>query len=267
MDEENSNHLDSYNSLSEEDSICDLQSAENEEKARLIDLRNTSMKALYSLLDNFIKSGDVYNASQLGHWIEDLVTYKKFEKEFIPSKLIKYERGNILKVNLGYNVGNEENGLHYCVVLDKSNDKNSGVITVIPLTSFKGKKLYYSSVNLGNEIYNSLKEKLNEKTKELNSIATEILTHKLGDDATIDERNEYSKKLVEASKKIEYIEKLDYEINKMKTGSVALVNQITTISKQKIYDPQKTYDIFAGVKLSDENLDKINSMIKKVYIK
>ena len=35
-----------------------------------------------------------------------------------------------------------------------------------------------------------------------------------------------------------YIKKVEKEILKMKKGSIALVSQITTISKQRIYDPK-----------------------------
>ena len=51
--------------------------------------------------------------------------------------LRRYKRGEIVKVHLGFNVGSEEGGLHYAVVLDKNNAKSSPVITIIPLTSVK----------------------------------------------------------------------------------------------------------------------------------
>lgn len=37
-----------------------------------------------------------------------------------------------------------------------------------------------------------------------------------------------------------YLKKIGEEIARMKEGSVALVNQITTISKIRIYDPRNT---------------------------
>lgn len=53
----------------------------------------------------------------------------------------------------------------------------------------------------------------------------------------------------------------------MKQGSIALINQITTISKQRIYNPKTNYDILSGIKLSPNNLDKINDKIVELYIK
>ncbi len=38
--------------------------------------------------------------------------------------LRRYKRGEIVKVHLGFNVGSEEGGLHYAVVLDKKTMQN-----------------------------------------------------------------------------------------------------------------------------------------------
>ena len=57
----------------------------------------------------------------------------KNEKQFDPKKLIKYRRGNIVSVHLGYNIGSEQGGLHYGLVIDNNNEKSSKVITIIPL--------------------------------------------------------------------------------------------------------------------------------------
>lgn len=57
------------------------------------------------------------------------------------------------------------------------------------------------------------------------------------------------------------------EIQNLKKGSIALVNQITTISKIRIYDPRKNHDILSGKKLSNEKLDLIDNEISKLFIK
>ena len=61
------------------------------------------------------------------------------------------------------------------------------------------------------------------------------------------------------------LNKASSEIAKMKDGSVALPNQITTISKQRIYDPKSSYDVLSGVKLSPDGLDKLNDGLKKLF--
>ena len=51
----------------------------------------------------------------------------------------------------------------------------------------------------------------------------------------------------------------------MKHGSIALVSQITTVSKIRIYDPQTDHDILSGIKLSNEKLDLIDYEIRKSF--
>lgn len=53
----------------------------------------------------------------------------------------------------------------------------------------------------------------------------------------------------------------------MKKGSIALVSQITTISKQRIYNPKTSSDILANLRVSDNTLDLIDSKIKELFIK
>ncbi|MCI6637397.1 MAG: hypothetical protein MSH32_03735 [Lachnospiraceae bacterium] len=56
------------------------------------------------------------------------------------------------------------------------------------------------------------------------------------------------------------------EISRMKSGSMAIINQITTISKQRIYTPKKAEDFLYSVSLSDTALNKINEKLKEKYI-
>ncbi len=64
----------------------------------------------------------------------------------------------------------------------------------------------------------------------------------------------------------EYLDKIGLEISRMKEGSVALVNQITTISKIRIFDPRNLKGVLAGISLSEENMEKINEKMKSLYI-
>ena len=57
------------------------------------------------------------------------------------------------------------------------------------------------------------------------------------------------------------------EIIKMKEGSIILVSQITTVSKIRIYDPKTKYDVLSNIRLSNENLDKIDEVVKTLYTK
>ena len=61
----------------------------------------------------------------------------------------------------------------------------------------------------------------------------------------------------------EYVKKMKNEISKMKIGSIALINQITTISKQRIFDD----DILRKVRLSNNSLDLLDKQIIKTFTK
>ncbi len=221
---------------------------------------DNSIRRLDSLYCKYMDNIDTIDkADKLAYWIEDYCNYLNFEKEFNPNFLKSYSRGDIIKVNLGFNIGNEEGGLHYCIVLDKHNSKSSGIITVIPLTSSKGKKLHFSEVDLGDEIF----KKFNEKFLKLNFELSEKINK-------LTSTNKYelsSDDLNNAMEDLKTLKKIKEELNKMKKGSIAIVSQITTISKQRIYDPQKTGDILSGLHVSDESLDLINDKVKQLFIK
>ena len=62
------------------------------------------------------------------------------------------------------------------------------------------------------------------------------------------------------------LQKISAELHRMRNGSVAKVEQITTISKQRIYDPKKSGDVLDGIRFSDTAMEKINEKLKDLYI-
>ena len=105
--------------------------------------KKLALNQLDSLLTYHIENNNLKKANLLSYWFEDFAKYNLAEENFNPKLLKKYKRGSVVKANLGFNIGNEEGGLHYCVVLDKSNALSSGTLTVIPLTSIKEKSENY----------------------------------------------------------------------------------------------------------------------------
>lgn len=214
-----------------------------------INHKNLALNTLNQLLSYHIENNNFKKANLLSYWFEDFCKYNLAEEKFNPRLLKRYKRGSVIKVNLGFNVGNEEGGLHYCIVLDKSNASSSGTLTVIPLTSKKENKQYNNStVNLGNEIYLNLKKicdnaYLNQKILDSNPQKSDFDIN------------------------LKYFEKLQNEILKMKKGSIALISQITTISKQRIYDPKTSFDILSNLRVSNHTLDLIDTKIKELFIK
>lgn len=92
-------------------------------------------------------------------WICVWADYLRYEAAFDPTRLMEYRRGDILHVHLGVNVGDEEGGARYAVVVDHNNPKTSKVITIIPLSSLDEKKskddLRFTDVYLGRIIPDS----------------------------------------------------------------------------------------------------------------
>ncbi len=219
--------------------------------------KDVALQKINTLLTNYLNNPSTQlKADKLSYWLEDYCSLLSFEDNFKPNYLKSYSRGDVIKVNLGYNIGNEEGGLHYCIVVDKQNSIYSGIITVIPLTSDKGQKLHFSEVNIGNEIYSNFQNKTNnimlELSHKINNFKPNQLSHE---------------EIISALTQLELTQKMNLEMLKMKKGSIALVSQITTISKQRIYDPQHTGDLLSGIHISDSSLDLINNKMKQLFIK
>ena len=236
-------------------------------------------EALYNLR-SYMDSLDPKKGRILAYWIKDYTRFLKKEATFDPKKLIRYKRGSIVKAHLGYRIGSEEGGLHYAVVIDVHNALSSKTLTVIPLTSLKPtSKIYTSQVLLGDEIYNRLESKIIHTIEEAEVLERDI-TQRLAElenmppDAdgakptiTAFERRLLSGGIDTIKQKISLAKKMSSEIHKMKTVSIALVNQITTISKIRIYDPMYPLDTLSGIRLSDESLDKLDTQIRALYTK
>lgn len=274
-------------------------------REEVIQNKKEAIKSLNQMLEYLINDKSMRHlkkANLVSFWIKDYVKMINFEENFDPTKNIAYKRGNIVKLNFGFNVGAEYGGLHYGIVLDNKNDHNSPVITVIPLTSKKdSKELHPNSVDLGNDIYRLLKVKYDTISKSLKKEQEEIEyeltlfktlvnpTTQTTDEFIQRERgtDAFDKKLndahtyLDASYKLqeiweekerhnkeqqEYLDKIGLEFSRMKEGSIALVNQVTTVSKIRIFDPRNLKGVLAGISLSKENMEKINQKIKALYV-
>lgn len=273
-------------------------------KEDVIQNKKEAIKSLNKLLESYINDhsdAHLKKANLISYWLKDYVRLINFEEKFDPTKNIAYKRGNIVKLNFGFNIGSEYGGLHYGIVLDNKNNHNSPVLTVIPLTSIKDSKVVHTnSVELGNDIYRTLKIKYDTISKALKDEQKEIqetimalsalvdLTQEALDNydtqETLDDCEKELQKArtyMQAIDKVdvlwkekeahnleqqEYLNKIGAEISRMKEGSIALVNQITTVSKMRIFDPRNLKGVLAGISLSEENMEKINQKVKELYV-
>lgn len=218
--------------------------------------KNQMLAEFDSYLTSLIETENQGKADKITYWILDWIEYLKREKEFNSNKLLKYKRGSIVKVHLGFNVGSEEGGLHYAIVVDSENKIGNPVFTVIPLTSVKPQtnieKLPNDQLYLGNEVYEKLETKLKNLLSKLSKIELSELTN--------EELSAFEQELI-------YAKRIKDEIDKMKTGSIALIGQLTTVSKLRIFDPKNKYGVLKNVRLSDDTLDKIDNYLEQKYFK
>lgn len=148
--------------------------SQNFTKEEIIQHKKRSIRKVNSLLESYISDGStdlLKKTNLISYWLEDFVKYISFEDKFDSTKLMRYNRGNVLRVNFGFNVGKELGGLHLAVVLDNDNKRNADVITVIPLSSTDGRAVHERSVDLGTELY----EKINQLQKKQLAAAQEEL--------------------------------------------------------------------------------------------
>lgn len=252
--------------------------------------KERSLAKLNTLLDQCIADGrddHLKKADLLSYWLETFSNYISSEEKFDSTKLLRYKRGSVIRANFGFNVGNEMGGLHYAVVIENSNARNSSVVTVVPLSSSDGKNVHSRSVDLGIELY----EKVNSKQQKLLDEAQNSLTEltkdlevfgnalKLLESSSLSP-TDYNTQLISLQhrykellnrkegfeKSLGVIQKNIKEFSKMKFGSMAVTNQITTISKQRIYTPKRSEDFLYGIALSPTAMDKINTKLKELFI-
>lgn len=215
-------------------------------------------KALSDISKMLNNQSDQKRQNLIAKWLSKYAYYLSIEASFKPGYLKRYLRGEIIMVDLGYRIGNEEGGPHYAVVLDRNNSPHSGIVTILPLSSKKTTyKLNRYTLDLGNEIYDALTQKANKafnNTFHVSSTSNNAVSS-----------NAIASATVTASFSNNSFHKIMNEISLMKSGSIALITQITTVSKIRIIKPKRTTDPLSGIRLSDETLNKIDEKIIELY--
>lgn len=237
-------------------------------------IRDRALTNLKNLMDSLQSNPAAAGKGKiLAYWLDDYARLLRGEQQFDPKKLIRYKRGSIVKVHLGYNIGSEEGGLHYAVVMDNAETLSSPTLTVIPLTSVKPttnlSNLHHSKLPLGDEIYQSLHANLASEVSSakirLNKLAEHYNDLKAKDALDSSAQSAMQAEIASLRKALAYCQKMQNEVDKMKTGSIALVGQITTISKIRIYDPRYHNDALAKVRVSDATLDALDRKVIELY--
>lgn len=241
-----------------------------------------TLQKLHDMFSYFADSGEtglMKKADTLAFWLETFSDYLKREDDFDYSSLPRYERGNIISVNLGFNVGSEQGGLHYAVVINKFATRASPVLAVVPLTSGTQDETYKHDVFLGSELYDKLTKRYSDEEGRLQealknySAALSVfgkLTSNIPDElrqSTEEYLQTVRRDNAEAQKRLIVLQTREKPaIDRLKFGSIALIGQITTISKIRIYKPKSKNDLMYNLKLSDGAMDKVNDMLRELYI-
>ena len=251
----------------------------------LIKHKKSAIKKVNNVLEVFLNSHNPKHkkkADLISYWLESYSQYLLNEEKFDYTTIPRYKRGDIISVNFGFNVGSEHGGLHYAIVLDNDNRQSSPVITVIPLSSGKEVDTYERDVYLGNELY----EKLNAKYNKLNAQINEDLNNlcktisvlaksadTLAEDSEANLQKDVEELLAELRVRVETLNRekamlktYEKKLLKLKEGSIALMEQITTISKMRIYETKNSSDLLYDIKFSDGAMDKINVQLKKLFV-
>lgn len=251
------------------------------------------MKEYSDKLIAMSESNDYKKSALLYYWLQDYKNMLNRENNFSPKFMKKYSCGDIINVNFGFRPGAEEGGLHYAVVLD-NNPRSSGVVTVIPLRSKKNKDaiLRPFEVDLGevlfsrvaaktntlieeykmmdieynlrrekfNKAFNNLSDQLKQlKEEQLNGADRDLKIIPLETKLSIlSKENKILNSQISALElKREQLNKHITAFDKMRKGSIALISQITTISKMRIMDPVKETSVLTGISLPEQAMKKI----------
>lgn len=202
---------------------------------------------------------------KLCFWLKDWINYLDYESKFNSKKLLKYKRGQVISANLGYNVGSELGGRHYCVVIDNSNSLRSNTVTVVPLTSLKEKKKrqHPDDIELGNELYTALQDKLRTQSQPVQERLSELVEKRKTQNfiEAVVSLDETDNEIKQIKKDLERLRHIVESFEKLNKGSVAHVGQIRTISKMRIETPKYKYEPLSGIKLSPDSMDLIDQAI------
>lgn len=239
----------------------------------LIHHKNHALNILGLYMDSLLAGATVEQAKadKLAYWLEDWTRFLSFENHFNSRSLKRYKRGEIIKVHLGFNVGSEEGGLHYAVVIDNNNRISDPTVRIVPLTSVKPRRdtsdLPEGCIFLGNELFTSMSAKFSTLQRSITKTMNELSGLMNIEDMSSTADESVAKRMAELQREQALLQRMTPEISKMKQGSIALVKQITTISKIRIYDPKTNNDILSHIKLSNEKLDLIDQEIIRQYTK
>ena len=243
----------------------------------LIEHISNSLEKIETMLHTLRTSehpSDRQKSMKVAYWLNSYADYVLNERTFNAKNLPSYEYRSIINVDFGFRLGSEIGGWHYAVILDKRNNRTGDTITVVPLMSVKPHtKTNNYMIVLPEGVYAAFDRKLSNRyhacMKILEDARQEIEKIKAEPDVNmrrvlIEEIDIKKDRAVEVLNECKEISK---QISSLKSGTVANVGQITTISKRRILNPKSHKDTLYNIKLSQDEMILIQDAIKRLYIK
>ncbi|MBF0714538.1 type II toxin-antitoxin system PemK/MazF family toxin [Gemella sp. GH3] len=246
-----------------------------ENRKEFLEFKDKILTKLNSLLTHELPHK---KSAILTYWLKDYINFLNREKNFKPHFLPVYKFGQVVEVNLGYNLGAEFGGLHYAVVVSSNDNKSNPNLIIIPMSSKQSEKVYHQNLDIGKSFYDEFERKIaklsNKAAEEVISLQNEMDNNcKTTQDIlrmSKKEKESFKQYLTEMKCKmdkaesiVEYCKRCIIKIDKMKTGSIILTNQITTISKMRVTNPIKIDDTLYDIILSDNIMEHLKRKLSK----
>ena len=205
-------------------------------------------------------------SDKIAQWIENWVKYLKIEQVFNPRSIQALKRGSIVYADFGFNVGREYGGLHYAIVLNKTDARSNHLLHVLPLTSVKEttdiSNLKYFQFLIGNEVFRLLVNKANRKIIEL----TELYDRFSKKDDELNNRAVMVEALIEDNKKtLEILKKLpNSDIDDSSIEQLQTINKNLDFTSDQLYKIQQEKKENAILRSElEEKLEYANKFILK----
>ena len=184
-----------------------------------------------------------YKFSYLDEWMLKSSKFLLKETVTVNKKYRVYKRGTIVKIDFGVGLGSEMSQVHFAIILNKQDNPNNNVLTVLPLTSKKQR----FNLDLGPLILE----------KFISKIKKELLD--LGKREEFDNYDEATK--IEKMAKIRKLNSLLDYYEKNQKNTYACLSLITTVSKTRILKPINEFDILGRARCSNETMNLIDKSI------
>ena len=143
--------------------------------------------------------------------------------------------------------------MHYAIVISDSKPSNSMLI-VAPMTSLKPHhQLNSCEIFIDNQLFLQLKGKQDALVQTLKHQRATFIDKETN--STVDD----------IVSKLDQLQKIKRQIQKLKNGSIINISQIRAISKMRVIDPKSSIDVFYNVSVSSDVLNKIDNKIKQFF--